>query len=136
MRYDSTLYIIMKKLFIILATIIMPFILTSCGDDKDEPKNLESQLIGEWIEDTSRYPQYLAEVIHFTFKSDHSGYEWWTYFDDKTHRDEIKFDWDIDGYYLILKGKNGYSVKTRFSINNGTLQFDDYKEKLEFIRVK
>ena len=37
----------MKKLLLLMA-IILPFVLTSCGDDKDEPKSLEQQLIGRW----------------------------------------------------------------------------------------
>ena len=37
----------MKKILLLLA-IILPFVLTSCGDDKDEPKSLEQQLIGQW----------------------------------------------------------------------------------------
>ena len=38
----------MKKVLLLMA-IILPFVLTSCGDDKDEPKqNLEQELIGGW----------------------------------------------------------------------------------------
>ena len=41
----------MKKILLLMA-IILPFVFTSCGDDKDEPKqSLEEQLIGSWVGD-------------------------------------------------------------------------------------
>ena len=121
----------MKHVIYYLVVITISFILASCGDNNDEPKNLESQLIGEWVE-TLYSP---LETIHINFKSNHSGSDWWTYYDDPDRRDERKFDWEIDGYYLLLEGK-GFHVKTRFTITNGILHFDDYFEDLEFKRVK
>lgn len=118
------------KQVIFLVLITTSSILMSCGDKNDEPANLESQLIGEWVE-TFDSP---AELIHLSFRSDHSGVEWWTYFDYP--QEKKKFDWRIDGYYLILETRNGVYVKTRFTISKGILHFDDYFNDLEFKRVE
>ncbi|MBP5689020.1 MAG: hypothetical protein J6X22_10335 [Muribaculaceae bacterium] len=50
--------------------IVLPFLLTSCGDDKDEPKkSLEEQLIGEWVWYAGDNNEY---ETHYIFDSDHT----------------------------------------------------------------
>ena len=60
----------MKKILLLWA-LIMPFVFSSCDDDKDEPKNPGEELIGEWIwlEDDGRMPDPLVddEIWHMEF---------------------------------------------------------------------
>ena len=60
----------MKKILLLMA-IILPFVLTSCDDDKDEPKSLEQQLIGSWVQTQVDGPNTLT--WHYIFNSDHNG---------------------------------------------------------------
>ncbi len=62
----------MKKILLLFAIILLPFVLTSCGDDKDEPKqNLEQELIGRWVGQT------IDREITLEFKADHTGINSW-----------------------------------------------------------
>ena len=113
----------MKKILLLMA-IILPFVFTSCGDDKDEPQNLEQELIGEWVENTnSNY-----EVYHYIFKSDHTG-SWWV-----TNNNVLIDGFVVTTFTLSVKGNsltlvndaNGGSASTTFSIKNGILHFDNF----------
>ena len=52
--------------------LILPFLLTSCGDDKekDEPQTLEQQLIGDWKKVVGTNNENEA---HYIFNSNHTG---------------------------------------------------------------
>ena len=59
----------MKKILLLMA-IILPFVLTSCGDDKPIP--LKKQLIGSWA-DTIVILDNLSFTDVMVFNSDNSG---------------------------------------------------------------
>ena len=52
--------------------ILLPFVLTSCGDDKKEPQSKEQMLIGTWraLETNGLFWEY------FQFNEDHTGGCW------------------------------------------------------------
>ena len=88
----------MKKILLLLA-IILPFVLTSCGDDKDEPQTLEQQLIGKWvraISDNGAFEEY------FIFNKDHTS-EYYTLLNKTDRGDESHFTWSLNGNVLTAK---------------------------------
>ena len=54
----------MKKL-LLLMTLMMPLLFSSCGDDKGDPDFFSKQLIGEWVEVNG--PE--DELFHIKFDS-------------------------------------------------------------------
>ena len=82
----------MKKYLLLLA-IILPFVLTSCGDDKDEPSALAQQLFGEWVGSNEYYE------FHYLFKSDHTG-DYWVTKKGAPHAAPLQFKWTLKGNML------------------------------------
>ena len=84
----------MKKILLLMA-IILPFVLTSCGDDKDEPKqNLEQELIGSWTFAEG------SDIYTILFNSNHTG---------KSQRmvdghlvQDTPFTWSLNGNVLTV----------------------------------
>ena len=81
----------MKKILLLMA-IILPFVLTSCGDDKDEPKQtLEQQLIGEWYYLFNEYT-----VHNYLFNSDHTGKYWVKQDGEVINGSIVTFNWSLE----------------------------------------
>ena len=95
----------MKKILLLLA-IILPFVLTSCGDDKDEPKqNLEQELIGSWVGDVYNIVDGKVVVTHphsayIIFNADHTGKTWSVI--DGVNQPQSHFTWSLNGNLLKL----------------------------------
>ncbi len=95
----------MKKILLLLA-IILPFVLTSCGDDKDEPKqNLEQELIGSWVGDVYDIVDGKVVVTHphsayIIFNADHTGKTWSVI--DGVNQPQSHFTWSLNGNLLKL----------------------------------
>ena len=83
----------MKKIFL-LFVIILPFVLTSCGDDKDEPQTLEQQLIGKWVT-TRNELQFI-----YQFNSDHTGSQWYEVNGERGTY--YSFPWSLDRNILTI----------------------------------
>ncbi len=68
---------IMKKyLFLLTGIMMMPFLMISCGDDKDSPKNIDPKLVGEWIEKSeNKFDD--PEINHINFEKE-GVMQWWT----------------------------------------------------------
>ena len=103
----------MKKIFL-LFVIILPFVLTSCGDDKDEPQTLEQQLIGKWV--TTRNE---LQII-YQFNSDYTVSQWYevngergTYF---------TFSWSLDRNILTITYMPSYKRYFEISIEGDLLK--------------
>ena len=89
----------MKKYLLLLA-IILPFVITSCGDDKDEPKqSLEQQLIGKWVRVISDDG---ADEEYYIFNKDHTS-EYYTLLNKTDRGDESHFTWSLNGNVLTAK---------------------------------
>ena len=117
----------MKRLLLFMV-LILPFMLSSCGDD--EPTNLEQLLIGEWVEIVEN-PNDIGYVVHITFKSDHTGSYWETY-NNKVYR-YPSFSWSVTGNRLTTI-VDGESESTTFSIKNDILHIDI--DDMDLKRVK
>ena len=95
----------MKKYLLLLA-LILPFVLTSCGDDKDEPKqNLEQELIGSWVGDVYDIVDGKVVVTHphsayIIFNADHTGKTWSVI--DGVNQPQSHFTWSLNGNLLKL----------------------------------
>ena len=95
----------MKKILLLMA-IILPFVLTSCGDDKDEPKqNLEQELIGSWVGDVYDIVDGKVVVTHphsayIIFNADHTGKTWSVI--DGVNQPQSHFTWSLNGNLLKL----------------------------------
>lgn len=108
----------MKKYLLLLA-ILLPFILISCGDDKDEPKNLEQQLIGGWS-----YTEGVdaSLVIHnLIFNANHTGKMVNTQGGVVTY--ETSFTWSLDGDVLTMNGPTTEVCTIAFEGNQLHLKF-------------
>ncbi|MBR5117591.1 MAG: hypothetical protein IK100_02955 [Muribaculaceae bacterium] len=122
----------MKK-YILLLAIILPFVLTSCGDDKDEPKqNLEQELIGTWVlsyEDINLF-QFMV------FNTDHTGSG--SQVQDGIVFGEFSFTWSLSGDVLTQNRDGGKAFKNKISIKNDVLYVMDEEGNpvFEMKRVK
>ena len=122
----------MKKILLLLA-IVLPFVITSCGDDKDEPKqNLEQELIGTWViayEDLNMY-QFME------FNADHTGSG--SQVQDGIVQGEYSFNWSLSGDILTQNRMGGNTFKNKISIKNDILYVmdEDGNPVFEMKRVK
>lgn len=112
----------------------MPFVFSSCDDDKDEPKNPGEELIGEWIwlEDDGRMPDPLVddEIWHMEFFPNYDAKEWVTHFGVTTETNH--YNWELsDGklYFVVYdgSGKNSYPMKIEKGVL--TIYYKDYTDK-------
>lgn len=120
----------MKKILLLMA-IILPFVLTSCGDDKDEPKSLEKQLIGEWVKIDDN-----GSELHYIFNSDYTGKNYILFLGSTS--DESNFKWSLNGNKLTLSDPNGYwpTVTRDISVGGDVLHMTINDEQIVLHRVK
>ena len=121
----------MKKYLLLLA-IILPFVLTSCGDDKDEPKqSLENQLIGRWV----CFPESGVE-LYYTFNEDHTA----TYkvLQNGVLVGESNLSWSLKGNVLTTTNisPSTEGVTYEISIDGDVLIMKDNTMTLEYHRAK
>lgn len=114
----------MKKILLLMA-IILPFVLTSCDDDKDEPKSLEQQLIGRWessweIDGDNYHNIAIFDSEHQFY---HSGYK------NDSQIIRVSYTWELNGNTLKLI-RNSDSVETthEITIKDNVLTISGYKE--------
>ena len=123
----------MRKILLLWA-LIMPFVFSSCDDDKDEPKNPGEELIGEWImlDEDGRMPDPLVddEIWHMEFFPNYDAKEWVTHFGVTTETN--LYSWELsDGKLYFNSGEHSYPMK----IEKGVLTIylggyiDKYKKK-------
>jgi len=100
----------MKKILLLMA-IILPFVLSSCGDDNDEPKqNLEQELIGGWV--MTEYGDDNSSISYsYIFNSDHTGKD--HMFVDMSLLDETNFTWTLEGNILTFNYLASYGESTK-----------------------
>lgn len=121
----------MKKILLLMA-IILPFVLTSCGDDKDEPKqNLEQELIGRWVGQT------IDRELTLEFKADHTGISSWRKIQNVLQRvstsGSIPFTWSLKNNILSMSyevDEDGtiQTDKSEIAIENGILKIKTVEE--------
>ena len=121
----------MKKYLLLLA-IILPFVLTSCGDDKDEPKqSLEQQLIGSWVGDVYN----IIEVTHhILFNADYTG-KGWTVINGVKSPD-MHFTWSLKGNVLTLSNGSSEPESMEISIKDDVLHTKQGTIELTYTRAK
>lgn len=116
----------MKKILLLMA-IVLPFVLTSCGDDKDEPKqNLEQELIGTWViayEDINMY-QFMV------FNADHTGSG--NQVQNGVEFGKFSFTWSLSGDVLTQNREGGKSFKDIIAIKDDILYVMDEDGNLSF----
>lgn len=101
--------------------IILPFVLTSCGDDKDEPKqNLEHKLIGDWYLLINDYT-----VEHFLLNSDHTGKDWIKKDGEDINSSIVLFHWLLEEadnvIYIKFEYDDLHTNYASLSIKDGEL---------------
>ena len=130
----------MKKLLLLMA-IILPFVLTSCGDDKDEPKqNLEQELIGRWVGQT------IDRELTLEFKADHTGISSWRKIQNVlqlvSSGGSIPFTWSLKNNILSISYEvdedgNVHTDTSEIAIENGILKIKTAEEGiLEYHKAK
>lgn len=115
----------MKKILLFMA-FVLPFVLTSCGDDKDEPKSLEQQLIGQWESsweiDGDKYHNIAI------FDSDehqfyHTGYK------NDTQIIRVSYTWELNGNTLkLIRNYDSAEFTHEITIKDNVLTISGYKE--------
>lgn len=131
----------MKKILLLMA-IILPFVLTSCGDDKDEPKqNLEQELIGSWVGDV--YDIVDGEMIvthphsaYIIFNADHTGKSW--RFIDGVMSPDYNFTWSLKGNILTMtySASSSEALTYEISIDGDVLHIKQGTIELDLQRAK
>ena len=130
----------MKKILLLLA-IILPFVLTSCSKDKDEPQTLEQQLIGSWVGDVYDIVDGKVVVTHphsgyILFNADHTGKSW--RFIDGVMSPDYNFTWSLKGNILTMTYSASslealtYEISIKddiLHIKQGTFEFDCTRAK-------
>ncbi len=122
----------LKHFFLLMVTALSCFIMTSCGDDKeDEPPSSDpsEMIIGKWICYNDAYGAPWEEPLVYQFDSDGSGYGWFqdepfsnrwefTYivtpskirfseydkYDDSWYRYNLRYELSTNGKSLVLYG--------------------------------
>lgn len=87
---------LLKNLFILLIISVLSLPLVSCGDDKEEPENVQSadmaMLVGNWLENSNSYGWVLLP--------DGSGYDYaWS--SGQQYVDEL-LKWSVSGSKLVI----------------------------------
>ena len=129
----------MKKILLLMA-IILPFVLTSCGDDKDEPKqNLEQELIGSWVGDVYNIVDGKVVVTHphsgyILFNADYTG-KGWTIIDGVKSAD-MHFTWSLKGNVLTLSNGSSEPESMEISIKDDVLHTKQGTIELTYTRAK
>ena len=124
----------MKK-YILLFAIILPFVLTSCDDDKDEPKSLEQQLIGSWVQTQVDGPNTLT--WHYIFNSDHNGKQ--QIILNGHISTEVNFTWSLKGNILscsFIQDGNTVTVSREISIDGDVMYLKEGEDIIELHRAK
>ena len=130
----------MKKVLLLIA-IILPFVLTSCSKDKDEPQTLEQQLIGSWVGDVYDIVDGKVVVTHphsgyILFNADHTGKSW--RFIDGVMSPDYNFTWSLKGNILTMTYSASslealtYEISIKddiLHIKQGTFEFDCTRAK-------
>lgn len=130
----------MKKILLLMA-IILPFVLTSCSKDKDEPQTLEQQLIGSWVGDVYNIIDGKVVVTHphsgyILFNADHTGKSW--RFIDGVMSPDYNFTWSLKGNILTITYSASSSEALTYEISikddilhikQGTFEFDYTRAK-------
>lgn len=114
----------MKKLLLLMA-IVLPFVLTSCGDDKDEPKSLEDQLIGQWessweIDGDNYHNIAIFDAEHQFY---HSGYK------NESQILRVSYTWELKGNTLkLIRNFDSAETTHEITIKDNTLTISGYRE--------
>ena len=120
----------MNKILLLVA-IVLPFVLTSCGDDKEkeEPINLEQEIIGEWRTiDKENYLDDRDYYFSYKFYANYTG----EYKQYDTINGELKFQrpftWSFNG--TVLTAISPFNEKLgvfAISYENGVILMIDSK---------
>lgn len=114
----------MKKILLLMA-IVLPLVLTSCGDDKDEPKSLENQLIGQWessweIDGDNYHNIAIFDSDHQIY---HSGYK------NDTQIIRVSYTWELNGNTLkLIRNYDSAETTHEITIKDDILTISGYKE--------
>ena len=114
----------MKKLLLLMA-IIMPLVLTSCGDDKDEPKSLEDQLIGQWESswETDGDNYHNIAIFDTEHQFYHSGYK------NESQILRVSYTWELKGNTLkLIRNYDSAETTHEISIKDNALTISGYRE--------
>ena len=116
----------MKKILLLMA-IVLPFVLISCGDDKDEPSALEQQLIGGWNGQSETSSILHPQVIQYIFNADHTGRYIWQETPSPLRHGATSggydYTWKLKKNVLTITPNEGDDPKTfEISIENGILK--------------
>lgn len=111
---------LLKNLFIVLFMSVLSLPLVSCGDDKEEPENVQSEtmamLVGNWLENSGSYGWVLLP--------DGSGYDYaWS--SGQQQIDEL-LKWSVSGSKLVIVYEgSGTVVYEIMSLTNTQLYIKD-----------
>ena len=105
----------MKKILLLLA-VVLPFLLTSCGDDKDELSALEKELVGGWA--IINEPGSDADDYHYVFKKERTGSR--RHIENGNVKTDVSFYWALKGNKLTLDYGSGQQLvmEITLTINN------------------
>lgn len=106
----------MKKI-LLLMTLVLPFLLNSCGDDKDILSTQEQELLGEWaLIKTADNPN----DIHYVFKKERTGSR--RRIEDGNVVSDFAFRWTFDGNKLTLDYGTGENLVMEVTIGINKLR--------------
>ncbi len=94
----------MKKI-LLLMTLVLPFILNSCDDDKDILTSQEQDLVGEWAIIKTADTQ---NDIHYVFKKERTGSRRILVNGEVTN--DVGFKWTLNGKTLTLDYGTGMKL--------------------------
>lgn len=114
----------MKKILLLMA-IILPFVLTSCSKDNDEPKSLEQQLIGKWVSTwTQDGDNYTKTAI---FSEDHQLYL--TGYKNDIQNIRESHTWSLEGNSLkLIRNYDSAEETHTISIEDDVLTISGWRE--------
>lgn len=122
----------MKKILLLLA-VVLPFLLTSCGDDKDELSALEKELVGEWA--IINEPGSDADDYHYVFKKERTGSR--RHIENGNVKTDVSFYWALKGNKLMLDYGSGQQLvmEITLTINNLHVVYESTGVAQDYKRV-
>ncbi len=103
----------------------------ACSSDDDEKSSFDdSALVGAWVEDSD----YIDELFHVQFYSNHTGYQWVTQNGEVGEEGKEAFTWSATETTITMVLSDGSTGTVSYSLDGDNLKVSSSGEVIYYIR--